>query len=137
MPPNTLYASFLVHPLSVTVACDNGFQQAIAEHPIWNSSFLHVASNQDPILKLFASSHDVLNIEPTSHASVHKPFGIFFLCSESRCACFEEPESVLDLIVAISSDGGPNEGLQIIDYGHVLERLKCGAIYQGILCSVD
>ncbi|KAI8029069.1 GPI ethanolamine phosphate transferase 1 [Camellia lanceoleosa] len=115
-----------------TLIGDNGFQQAISERPIWNSSFLHVASNQDPIPKLFASPHDVLNIEPTSHASVYKPFGTFLLCSESGCACFEEPESVLDLMVAISSDGGPNEGLQIIDYGHVLERLKHGAIYQGI-----
>ncbi|KAF5961743.1 hypothetical protein HYC85_002952 [Camellia sinensis] len=124
------------HPLCITFGSpligDNGFQQAISERPIWNSSFLHVASNQDPIPKLFASPHDVLNIEPTSHASVYKPFGTFLLCSESGCACFEEPESVLDLMVAISSDGGPNEGLQIIDYGHVLKRLKHGAIYQGI-----
>lgn len=111
------------HPLCITFGSpligDNGFQQAISERPTWNSSFLHVASNQDPIPKLFASPH----------ASVYKPFGTFLLCSESGCACFEEPESVLDLMVAISSDGGPNEGLL---YGHVLERLKRGAIYQGI-----
>ncbi|GFS45077.1 sulfatase and phosphatidylinositolglycan class N domain-containing protein [Actinidia rufa] len=90
-------------PLCITFGSpllgDNGLQQAILERPTWNSCFLHVASNQDPIPKLFASPHNALAIESTSHASIYKPFGTILLCSKSGCACFEDPESTLDLML--------------------------------------
>ncbi|PSR87609.1 Senescence-associated carboxylesterase, partial [Actinidia chinensis var. chinensis] len=120
-------------PLCITFGSpllgDNGLQAAILERPTWNSCFLHVASNQDPIPKLFASPHNALAIESNSHASIYKPFGTILLCSKSGCACFEDPESTLDLMV---TNQVPNEGLQISHYGVILETLKCSVICRGI-----
>ncbi|XP_052194985.1 senescence-associated carboxylesterase 101 isoform X6 [Diospyros lotus] len=119
---------------------DNGFQQAISERPTWNPRFLHVVYDHDPIPRLFVSPR---NVEPTSSASFYKPFGTFLLCSGSGCACFEEPESVLDLMLARMSSGsvgthGPaNGGMQMNgigewDYGGILSKIMNGAICKGV-----
>lgn len=123
-------------PLCITFGCpligDTGLQQAISERPTWNSCFLHVASYKDPIPKLFVSSPQ----NERSIESGYKPFGTFLLCSELDFACFEEPESALDLMVATSSDGvgngGPHEGAQMFCYGEILEKYKHGVICRGV-----
>ncbi|XP_052194980.1 senescence-associated carboxylesterase 101 isoform X2 [Diospyros lotus] len=128
---------------------DNGFQQAISERPTWNSRFLHVVCDRDPIPRLFVSPR---NVDPISNASFYMPFGTFLLCSESGCACFEEPESVLDLMLARMSSGsvgthGPaNGGMQMNgigewDYEGILSKIMDGAIcwgvsYEGILSKI-
>ncbi|KAA8548056.1 hypothetical protein F0562_004683 [Nyssa sinensis] len=126
-------------PLCITFGSpligDEGFQQAILNRPTWNSCFLHVASNQDLIPKLFISPHNAHapNIESTSQTNTYRPFGTFLLCSESDCTSFEEPESILELLVAMSSESMGNqnssENLQIVDYKGFLEYLKCKAIF--------
>ncbi|XP_059670214.1 senescence-associated carboxylesterase 101-like isoform X1 [Cornus florida] len=111
-------------PLCITFGSplvgDYGFQQAILERPTWTSCFLHVASNCDPIPKLFVS---------TSQNGGYQPFGTFLLCSESGCACFEEPESVSELLVAMRSDGVGNQDPN--NYTRILECLKSKAICKG------
>ncbi|KAF7130157.1 hypothetical protein RHSIM_Rhsim10G0027700 [Rhododendron simsii] len=122
-------------PLCITFGCpligDTGLQQAISERPTWNSCFLHVASNKDPIPRLFTSPQNERSTE-----SGYKPFGTFLLCAESGFACFEEPESALDLMVATNSDGvgngGPHEGAQMFCYGEILEKYKHGVICRGV-----
>lgn len=82
--------------------------------------------------------------------SGYKPFGTFLLCSGSGFACFEEPESALDLMVATSSDGVgeslenfrkiqicykdpiPHEGARMFCYGEILEKYKHGVICRGV-----
>lgn len=111
---------------------DTGLQQAISERPTWNPCFLQVASHKDPIPKLFAASPQNEN----STELGYKPFGTFFFCSESGVACFEEPESALDLMVATRADGvgdsGPHEGMQMFYYGEILEKYKHGVICRGV-----
>ncbi|XP_057459619.1 senescence-associated carboxylesterase 101-like isoform X2 [Actinidia eriantha] len=118
------------HPLCITFGSplmgDKGFQQAILEHPTWNSCFLHVVSNYDPIPKLFASvPHNVLN-------STYKPFGTFLWCSNMSCAFFEEPESVLDLMVEMCPYSVGHRSNEIVWYGDVLEKLQRGTICRGV-----
>ncbi|XP_059623826.1 senescence-associated carboxylesterase 101-like [Cornus florida] len=114
------------HPLCITFGStligDYGFQQAILERPTWTSCFLHVASNCDPIPKLFVS---------TSQNGIYQPFGTYLLCSESGCACFEEPETVLELLVAMRSDSVGNQDPN--NYTSILECLQWKAICKG--CS--
>lgn len=120
------------HPLCVTFGSpllgDSSFQKSISERPIWNSCFLHVVSCQDPIPKFFTSSpFHVLSSASSSFQTSYMPFGTFLLCSESDGACFEEPESVLELMGAWGSHLMKNIGnvFQITDYGRTLENLKC------------
>ncbi|KAH7853386.1 hypothetical protein Vadar_001818 [Vaccinium darrowii] len=120
-------------PLCITFGSpligDTGLQQAISERPTWNSCFLHVSSYKDPIPKLFAASPQIGRTIELGY----KPFGMFLLCSESSFACFEEPESALELMVAISSDGVGNDGpLQSLCYGEILNIFKCGVICRGV-----
>ncbi|XP_059670212.1 senescence-associated carboxylesterase 101-like isoform X1 [Cornus florida] len=111
-------------PLCITFGSpligDYGFQQAILKRPTWNSCFLHVAPNCDPIPKLSVS---------TSQNGSYQPFGTFLLCSESGCACFEEPESVSELLVAMRSASVGNQDPN--HYTRILERLKWKAICKG------
>ncbi|KAF3622838.1 putative senescence-associated carboxylesterase-like [Capsicum annuum] len=110
---------------------DSGLQQAISERPSWNSSFLHVVSNQDPIPGFL--------ISPTSgfagsipQSCIYKPFGTFMLCSDSDCSCFEEPESVLDLMMVMNSNSQPQDnGFSLFDYKQILEHLKRRVICKG------
>ncbi|KAJ4961885.1 hypothetical protein NE237_021795 [Protea cynaroides] len=59
----------------------------------WYARFLHVVSDGDLIPHTFVSS--------TANNS-YKPFGTFLVCSSSpsACACFEDPDSVLSVLVA-------------------------------------
>ncbi|XP_019161585.1 PREDICTED: senescence-associated carboxylesterase 101 isoform X2 [Ipomoea nil] len=74
---------------------DHSFQQAISERPSWNPCFLHVVHKHDPIPWSFICQQIHVN---------YKPFGIFLLCSESNCSCFEQPEATLMAMKAMSSE---------------------------------
>ncbi|XP_054814174.1 senescence-associated carboxylesterase 101-like isoform X2 [Prosopis cineraria] len=77
-------------PLCITFGSpllgDTHLQKAISRSPFWNSCFLHVASLQDPLPRFLISTN------------VYKPFGTFLLCSEQGSACFNDPESILELL---------------------------------------
>ena len=93
------------------------------QHSQWNSFFLHVVSNKDPVLGLFLPSSN-------SQTTVYKPFGTYLFCSELGCACFDNPDLILKLLTVISSEvaGGL---LQVVDYGEILRNLKNKAFWKG------
>lgn len=121
---DTVYSKPFKRPICITFGSpllgDIHFQKAISERSSWPSCFIHLVSNQDPIPKLFIS--------------LYKPFGSFLFCSESGCAHFDQPESVFELMVAMSSESVGNIDLtnMQINYELVLESLKKNAICQGI-----
>lgn len=103
---------------------DSGLQQAISERPSWNSSFLHVVSNQDPIPRFLISPTSGF-AGSISQSCIFKPFGTFLLCSDSDCSCFEEPESVLDLMMVMNSNSQHQDnGFLRFNYEQILEHLK-------------
>ncbi|XP_060194240.1 senescence-associated carboxylesterase 101-like [Lycium barbarum] len=111
---------------------NNGFQKAISESQTWSSCFLHVVSNTDPIPGFLISD---LNANLTN-PSCYMPFGTYLFCSGSGFSCFEEPQSILELLMIMSSTCAESENLnncsQVIDYGHSLEQLKSKAVCRGI-----
>ncbi|KAI3452387.1 hypothetical protein Pfo_009052 [Paulownia fortunei] len=125
-------------PLCITFGSpllgDKCFQQAISERPTWNSSFLHVVSNKDLVPHLFIPQTNGVCDGSISQTCTYKPFGTFLLCSESGCACFEEPESILELLMATGSNfvGNPyqHNSLQITDYRPILEVLVHNSIFR-------
>ncbi|KAK4488484.1 hypothetical protein RD792_004248 [Penstemon davidsonii] len=126
-------------PLCITFGSpllgDIYFQKAISERPTWNSSFFHVVSNKDLVPHLFISQTNVTSGSSTSLNIAYRPFGTYFLCSELGCACFEEPDSILELLVTSMGSNfalhQPNS-LQITDYGMILEHLVCRSICRGV-----
>lgn len=103
---------------------DSGLQQAISERPSWNSSFLHVVSNQDPIPRFLISPTNGF-AGSISQSCIFKPSGMFLLCSDSDCSCFEEPESVLDLMMVMNSNSQHQDnGFLRFNYEQILEHLK-------------
>lgn len=121
-------------PLCITFGSplvgNHGLRQAILNRS-WHSRFLHIVSNHDFLPRLFISSNSAISIntEAASSTSLYKPFGTFLMCSESGCACFEDPDSVLELMTALGRNPGSREGSQVVknvDYGEILEHLKSG-----------
>lgn len=114
---------------------NSGFQKAISEHLTWRSSFLHVVSDKDPVPGFLISDHNVSAATLTA-PTCYMPFGTYLFCSESGFSCFEEQQSILELLVIMSSRCAESENLnncsQVIDYGHILEQLKNKAICRGI-----
>ncbi|XP_049371523.1 senescence-associated carboxylesterase 101-like [Solanum verrucosum] len=108
---------------------DSGLQQAISERPSWNSSFLHVVSNHDPIPRsLISPTNAFAGSIPQS--CIYNPFGMFLLCSDSDCSCFEEPESVLDIMMEMNLNSQHQDNRFLaFDYEQVLERLKHRVIF--------
>ncbi|CAL9014551.1 unnamed protein product, partial [Prunus brigantina] len=121
-------------PLCITFGSpltgDEHLRKCVSQFPKWTSCFLHVASIQDSVPKLFRSP----NLTGTQ-VGAYKPFGTFLLCSDSGCACFEDPDLIL-LLVAVNSQGDqtqyPNVGIQFFDYGQLLERLKLKAFCKDV-----
>lgn len=106
-------------PLCITFGSpllgDTTFQQAIFSSPTWNSCFLHVVHKDDCVLRSF----------PTTGQNPYKPFGTYLLCSESGCACFQAPDSVIELLKHKSRDiVAGNQESQTFDYKEVIERLE-------------
>ncbi|CAN4081899.1 unnamed protein product [Withania somnifera] len=114
---------------------NSGFQKAISEHPTWRSIFLHVVSDKDPVPGYLISDHNASAATLTA-PTCYMPFGTYLFCSESGFSCFEEPQSILELLMLMSSRCAGSENLnncsQVIDYGHVLEQLKNKSICRGI-----
>ncbi|BBH00373.1 senescence-associated gene 101 [Prunus dulcis] len=117
-------------PLCITFSSpligDEHFRKCVSQFSAWTSCFLHVASIQDPVPKLFLSPN------PTA---LEPPFGTFLLCSDSGCACFEDPDLILELVAANSQGDQtqyPNVGIQFFDYGQLLERLKLKAFCKDV-----
>ena len=102
------------------------------QHSMWNSFFLHVVSNQDPVPGLFLPSGRGRSTPTSSHSQTtgYKPFGTYLLCSELGCACFDNPDLILGLLKVISSEVAG--GLQDVDYGGILRNLKKRAICKGL-----
>ncbi|XP_049385012.1 senescence-associated carboxylesterase 101-like [Solanum stenotomum] len=118
---------------------DSGLQQAISERPSWNSSFLHIVSNHDPIPRSLISPTNVF-AGSIPQSCIYNPFGMFLLCSDSDCSCFEEPESVLDIMMEMNLNSQHQDNpFLAFDYEQVLERLKRRVIFKGAsqLFSVD
>ncbi|BFG26811.1 hypothetical protein CerSpe_130850 [Prunus speciosa] len=125
-------------PLCITFGSpligDEHLRKCVSQFPNWTSCFLHVASIQDPVPKLFLSPNPTA-LGTGTQVSAYKPFGTFLLCSDSGCACFEDPDSIL-MLVAANSQGDqtqdPNVGIQFFDYGQLLERLKLKAFCKDV-----
>ncbi|KAM5581553.1 senescence-associated carboxylesterase 101 [Rosa sericea] len=95
---------------------DEQLRQCVSKISTWHYCFLHVVSNKDPTPKLF---------QPPGVSGVYKPFGTFLLCSDSGCACFEDPDFILGQLVASDSQSPQNQGP---DYGQILEDFKLRAL---------
>ena len=104
---------------------DFGFQ-----HSNWNSFFLHVVSNQDLVPGLFLPSGRSPPTSSHSQTTGYKPFGTYLLCSELGCACFDNPDLILELLKVISSEVAG--GLRDVDYRKILINLKERAIFKGL-----
>ncbi|CBI22948.3 unnamed protein product, partial [Vitis vinifera] len=117
------------HPFCITFGSpligDFGLQDSK-----WNSFFLHVVSNQDPVPGLFLPSGRSPPTSSHSQTTGYKPFGTYLLCSELGCACFDNPDLILRLLKVISSEVAG--GLQDVDYGEILRNLKERAICKGL-----
>ncbi|KAH0973031.1 hypothetical protein GBA52_025187 [Prunus armeniaca] len=125
-------------PLCITFGSpligDEHLRKCVSQFSAWTSCFLHVASIQDPVPKLFLSPNPTA-LGTGTKVGAYKPFGTFLLCSDSGCACFEDPDLILELVAANSQGDQtqyPNVGIQFFDYGHLLERLKLKAFCKDV-----
>ncbi|XP_061369746.1 senescence-associated carboxylesterase 101-like [Gastrolobium bilobum] len=112
-------------PLCITFGSpligDKGLQQAISRSSNWNSCFLHVVSHKDPLPRLLITNH-------SSQTSSYMPFGTFLFCSDKNSTCFENPDSILEVLVALGSIHDQNQEFQSLDYGNIVENLYHKAI---------
>ncbi|BBH00372.1 hypothetical protein Prudu_010345 [Prunus dulcis] len=125
-------------PLCITFGSpligDEHFRKCVSQFSVWTSCFLHVASIQDPVPKLFLSPYPTA-LGTGTKVGAYKPFGTFLLCSDFGCACFEDPDLILELVAANSQGDQtqyPNVGIQFFDYGQLLERLKLKAFCKDV-----
>jgi hypothetical protein len=113
-------------PLCITFGSpligDDGLQEAILQYSAWNSCFLHVVSDRDPVPRVLISPHNPTAPELASPTNEYKPFGTFLLYSELGCACLEDPDSVLELLMATYSEG------PVFDYKNIVQQLKGNVI---------
>ena len=86
-------------PLCITFGSpligDEHLQEAISKYAVWNSCFLHVVSDQDPVPRVLINGY--------------QPFGTFLLCSKLGCSCFEDPQTILELLKATYSGSPRNQ----------------------------
>ncbi|OVA16255.1 Lipase [Macleaya cordata] len=144
IPPSTTNNNQSNLPFCITFGSpligDHGFQQAISDRETWNHRFLHVVSDRDIVPRLFILPHNSFpNVNSNLQTSSYKPFGTFLMCSQSGCACFEDPEKILKLMAATESKIGgtrnSSERLHFVgvsEYGEVLEHLKGKIIYKEV-----
>ncbi|XP_059455243.1 senescence-associated carboxylesterase 101-like [Corylus avellana] len=116
-------------PLCITFGSpligDDGLQEAILQYSTWNSCFLHVVLDRDPVPRVLISPPNPSAPELASPTKEYKPFGTFLLCSELGCACLENPESVLKLLMATGPGNQyPNQvNLEFFEYKNIVEQL--------------
>ena len=126
----TIDFSITKRPLCITFGSpligDNGLQNAILKYPTWNSCFLHVVADQDLVPRVLISPHNPPTTELALQTNVYKPFGTFLLCSEFGCGCFEDSQTILELLMATYSEGpgnqNPNQVLEL--YRKIVEYLN-------------
>ncbi|XP_030968668.1 senescence-associated carboxylesterase 101-like [Quercus lobata] len=112
----TLKFSSTKRPFCITFGSpligDEGLQKAISSYQAWNSCFLHVVSDQDPVPRVLINGY--------------KPFGTFLLCSELGCSCFENPQTILELLMAAYSGSPENQDPNKVfeSYGTLVEHLN-------------
>ncbi|XP_023895073.1 senescence-associated carboxylesterase 101 [Quercus suber] len=110
-------------PLCITFGSpligDERLQEAISNYPAWNSCFLHVVSDQDPVPRVLINNG-------------YKPFGTFLSCSELGCSCFEDPQTILELLMAAYSGSPENQDPNKVfeSYGTFVEHLNRKALYK-------
>ncbi|KAL0014234.1 hypothetical protein SO802_001303 [Lithocarpus litseifolius] len=117
---NINLSSTKTRPLCITFGSplvgDDGLQEAISKYPTWNSCFLHVVSDHDPVPRVLISPLNPID-------SIYKPFGTFLLHSELGCACFEDSQSILDLLTATYSEGPENQNTnQVLEFYEALAQ---------------
>jgi hypothetical protein len=102
-------------PLCITFGSslvgDRRLQQAISRSSIWDSCFIHVVSHKDPLPRLFI----------TDQTSSYMPFGTFIMCSDATS--LENPDSILEILMALASVNDKNEELESVDYGNIVKNL--------------
>ncbi|XP_031493374.1 senescence-associated carboxylesterase 101-like [Nymphaea colorata] len=102
---------------------DAPLQKAVSNIEPWKTQFWHVVGHGDPIPRLFL---------PNSF----RPFGTYFLVSGSSCACFDDPDSVVQLL----EFGRPNISsaeTNFKGYGFVLKQLQEKSKYRSNVPSTD
>ncbi|XP_050278428.1 lipase-like PAD4 [Quercus robur] len=103
-------------PLCITFGSpfigDEGLQETISKFAAWNSCFLRVVSDQDPVPRVLINDY--------------KPFGTFLLCSVLGCSCFKDPQTILELLMAayIGSPENQDPNKVFESYGTFLEHLN-------------
>ncbi|CAL0298982.1 unnamed protein product [Lupinus luteus] len=105
-------------PLCITFGApligDKKLQQAISHSSTWNSCFINVVSHKDPLPSLFI----------TNQTSSYMPFGTFLLISDAGSTSSENPDLILELLVAIgSTQDVQTQGFQSVEYGKIVESL--------------
>ncbi|KAK7271704.1 hypothetical protein RJT34_27821 [Clitoria ternatea] len=119
------------HPLCITYGSpligDKNLQEAISRSPIWNSCFLHVVSLEDPLPRLFVTNHGAASSPQTS---AYAPFGTFLWCYDVNSTCFMNPDSIIELLMALGPIHDKNQGFESDEYGKIMENLKRRAIWK-------
>ncbi|KAM4072957.1 hypothetical protein ACB094_11G179100 [Castanea mollissima] len=91
---------------------DENLQEAISKYEAWNSRFLHVVSDQDPIPRVLINGY--------------QPSGTFLFYSKLGCSCFEDHQTILELLTATNSgtpkDQDPNKVFE--SYGTFVKDLN-------------
>ncbi|XP_062106777.1 senescence-associated carboxylesterase 101 [Humulus lupulus] len=95
---------------------DSCLQNTLAQFS-WNSYFLHLVSYKDPVPRIFKDQN----------SDALKPFGTFLFCSETGCSCFEDPKTILDLLVETAPS---QEAATSQDYKEMLDRLRRKALFK-------
>ncbi|XP_030954040.1 senescence-associated carboxylesterase 101-like isoform X2 [Quercus lobata] len=119
-------------PLCITFGSplmgEKGLHEAISKYAAWNSCFLHVVSNQDPIPRVLISQ-----------TGVYKPFGTFLLCSKLGCSCFEDPPTILELLMATYSGNPENQDPNLVfeSYGTFVKDFNRKVIFMDTTESFD
>lgn len=128
---DSIHQSSTKRPLCITFGSpligNLGLQRAILERSTWNSCFLNVVANQDPVPSLFIPPLIPQSLASTPQTVLYRPFGAFLLCSELGCTCVDDPEVVTHLLEAM---GLESRRSQVSDehllnyYGAIVENLK-------------
>uniref|UniRef100_A0A7N2KZ47 Senescence-associated carboxylesterase 101 n=1 Tax=Quercus lobata TaxID=97700 RepID=A0A7N2KZ47_QUELO len=119
-------------PLCITFGSpligDEDLQEAISKYAAWNSCFLHVVSDQDPVPRVLISQ-----------TSVYKPFGMFLLCSKLGCSCFGDPRTILELLKATysGSPGIQDPNMVFKSYGTFVKDINRKVICKDTTHSFD
>ncbi|KAK7266194.1 hypothetical protein RIF29_18836 [Crotalaria pallida] len=108
-------------PLCITFGApligDKKLQVAISRSSTWNSCFLNVVSHKDSLPRRFITQG-------------YTPFGTFLLASDAGSTSSENSEFILEILSAISSTHGQNQGFQSAEYGNIVESLYRKVIYK-------